>query len=791
MKKGKNKTLVVSITIFQIFLLISMSFAFSFILDQNLVSAQAKPSTLPIATNAAPNLKGQFIEVLHEGETKIAKYLGDNKGILAGGQEVSLEGVDPLKAKAIPTTPLQASNWEKTLTFNENQYSVAEAIGDPSSVQGLVENGQLTQTGTEALENAGIKNPILQNGKIVSAGSKFSYKVPVIGYEITNFFAAHLVEGLIWSGAVVGAIQLFGGLFGLEDQLLNSLSISAFGGIMGGKIAYGLFGQPTPNVLGSGGIVGNVLSPLQAGLIGVGIAAAIFIATYKKEEQKLVSFQCLPFEAPIGGSRCDECNKDPFRPCSEYRCKALGQACEIVNPGTTEEKCVWVNPKDVTSPTITPSDSALKPNELSYVPDTTIRPPSRGVKIVRGGGEGCLQAFTPLEFGITTNEPAQCKIDYIRNATFENMEFFFGETNYLLTNHTQKMKLPSPNATDLSPVLQNDGTFSLFVRCQDANGNVNEDAFVFSFCIDPSPDTTPPIIEGTSISSGGFIQFDSDSTPIELYINEPSECKWSRQDKAYEDMENQMSCGTETFQINANLNYVCSDELTGIQNQQQNKFYFRCKDNPGKEENERNVNVQSHELTLQGTQGLNILEVGPSETISGSTDTVPVSLTVKTDDGAEEGKAVCYFSPTGEIDSYITMFNTNNFEHSQELDLISGDYQYFFRCIDAGGNAAESQTSFSVFVDKQAPLVTRVYKELDTLKVITSEDSQCVYDIRSCNYVFSEGLELIYSNPSIKTVHFAKWNPNAVYYVKCRDEKGNEPSPNECSVIASAVDLTR
>ena len=41
-----------------------------------------------------------------------------------------------------------------------------------------------------------------------------------------------------------------------------------------------------------------------------------FVLLYKKESKKLISFQCLPFEPPIGGSKCEECNKDPFRPCS-------------------------------------------------------------------------------------------------------------------------------------------------------------------------------------------------------------------------------------------------------------------------------------------------------------------------------------------------------------------------------------------------------------------------------------------------------------------------------------------
>ncbi|MAG38369.1 hypothetical protein CMI45_03220, partial [Candidatus Pacearchaeota archaeon] len=119
----------------------------------------------------------------------------------------------------------------------------------------------------------------------------------------------------------------------------------------------------------------------------------------------------------------------------------------------------------------------------------------------------------------------------------------------------------------------------------------------------------------------------------------------------------------------------------------------------------------------------------------------------------------------------------------------NGDYDYFIRCVDAGGNSAEVVTEFTVFVDIVAPAVTRAYRDLDALKIVTNEDAECVYSLNDCNYVFDEGLSLLYSNPEIKESHFAEWKNNAIYHVKCRDEKGNEPSPNECSLVVSAVDI--
>ncbi len=768
------------VCILEIFLLISMSFAISFVLSDNLISAQGEFVGPPLPPT--------------EVELKGASS-GSLTPVPAQSTALRFSGISGTGTSGIDVT-IPVTNVEQGLqAFQTPGGAISGEITSPSIVNGkltaLVDGKPvtLTQQGTSELQAA-----LNLKGITLQPAPSYSYKVPLLGTQINNFFLGNLVEGLIWSLFVVGAIQLIGSVAGLDRDLTNTLSIAAASGIIGGKALYGLFGTGQSGFLGGQGAIGGWLSPLGATGLGALIAFGIFVALYSKEKKKFISFQCLPFEPPIGGAKCEECNKDSFRPCSEYRCKSLGQACRLLNPGTNEERCAWVNPRDVKSPTIEPWADALKPSGLAYVPDNTIRPPNRGVKIVKGR-DGCIQAFTPLEFGIILNEPAQCKIDYNPDKTFDQMGFYFGGSNYYRYNHTQRMKLPGPDtggiiAGGLAPELKNDGFFSLFVQCRDANGNVNEDKFVFNFCVDPSPDTTPPVIEGTSIKSGGFVRYNAQNVPIELYVNEPAECKWSRGSKAYNDMENSMNCAIETFQINADLNYVCKANLTGIKNQQDNKFYFRCKDQPGKPESERNVNTQSYELILKGSQPLSILSVGPNGTIFGSTDTVTIDLTVRTDDGSEEGKAICYFSDTGLQDSYITMFETNSFDHKQSLDLVAGNYKYFFRCIDSGGNNAEATTEFSVVIDKSAPMVTRAYKE-DGLKIVTEEDAECVYDLKSCNYVFEEGLPMIYSNPSIKMNHFAEWKANSVYYIKCRDLYGNQPGPNECNIVVNSVELVK
>jgi hypothetical protein len=344
-------------------------------------------------------------------------------------------------------------------------------------------------------------------------------------------------------------------------------------------------------------------------------------------------------------------------------------------------------------------------------------------------------------------------------------------------------------------MITSDGRITLFIRCQDANGNEkgvgneNVDEFAVSFCVDKSPDTTQPIIDDFSIPSGSYVGYKQDNVNITAYINEPAECKWSTQSKNFEDMENTMQCDTYGSEINAMLEYECHTKITGVNDRESNKYYFRCKDQPGAEENKRNVNTQSTEYTLLGSQPLDILSAKPNGTISSSTDVATIDLLVETSNGAQEnGNATCEFSTNAKT-GYISMFESGSYYHKQTLTLGNGNYTYYFRCFDAGGNSATNFTNFNVLVDKQTPRVARAYQE-EGLKIVTDEDAECVYSTTTCNYQFGDGIKMIYSKADVRDNHFAEWKENAVYYIKCQDDYKNQPDPSKCSAVVKAIDLT-
>ncbi|MCF7910324.1 hypothetical protein K9L16_01475 [Candidatus Pacearchaeota archaeon] len=660
----------------------------------------------------------------------------------------------------------------------------------------LLENTQTTQTGSEGGD-----------------GSAKTPQAEGIGKRVVEFFnadtspntwgfsAAGIINGAVYAGVIYGFVRLFGGLV-LDDATTNALSAAAAGGYFAYSGVSSLIGEggvlsdTFSGWAGTGGEVWGMGAQGWSTAIGAAVAVVIFVSMYKDEEIRTVSFDCNVWEAPEGGEHCEECNEQGILPCSEYQCRSLGASCELLNKGTSEEKCAWVNKNDVEFPTIQPWLDVLT-DDYKYTPDNTISPPDRGVKIqytqAPGSGEDatCVRAFTPLNFGIYTNEPAQCKLDYNRKSSFEEMEFYFGGSSLYKYNHTQTMSLPGKaNLANENLTIQNNGDFSLYVRCKDSNGNYNTGNFVFKYCVEQGPDTTPPLIVATNLINNMPIAFNQTELDIIVYTNEPSDCKWSHLDRSYSEMENLMTCSRSISEINSQMLYECKTILDGIKSRNENKFYFRCKDQPrGVEEKDRNTNSESYEYTVIGTQPLAIDSVKPyKETIKDSSENVKVKFEVETSAGYKQGEASCYYSSTGDDENYIKFYETDSYEHQQELWLTEGDYEYWIKCIDLGGNADINKTIFSVDSDIEPPVTVRAFNEDNYLKIITNEKAECVYSSSSCNYAFEDGISLTSSGLN-KTEHYTEWNTDKTYYIKCKDAYDNQPAQDVCNIVVRPFEL--
>jgi len=685
---------------------------------------------------------------------KIAKEAADAAKQSTSNIPVSGPVSGVLTETYITKTPFTAQIGKDMVTDINN----VKIVGDTATIK--------TVSGTTYTTDVATANEVVKTGKMSLGSTGPTTSITTIGTKA-------IINNALMIGALFGLGYLIGGFIGGNADLALGLAMA------GGTLVY----QIGSGAWGGGGFA-------HPGLWGLGVGAIIFLFMYEKTSTKIVEFNCLPFQPPIGGADCEKCND--FEQCSEYSCKSLGQACQLLNAGTGQESCDWVNPHDVNSPRIQISD-VLK--GYKWVPDTAVRPPATGAVISQTNGD-CVKAFTPLEFVISADEPAQCKIDYNLTRGFNEMSYYIGGSNLFSYNHTEKMSLPSPSAINaLDPQLKNDGTYTLYVRCRDANGNFNQDAYSIRFCVEKGPDTTPPRIDGLDIPSNTPISYNTTNLNLKVYVNEPAECRWSREDRDFAQMETNMSCDTNLWEINNNNVYTCRTTLTGIKDRQDNEYYFRCKDQPNAPESERNPNVQSYLYNVIGTQPLNIIEIKPSnETIKGATDTIAVNLEVKTDNGYKNGEAFCYYTDTqttdtrivnktctGKEDSFVLFAETGNIsKHTQRQDLTTGDYTYYIKCVDLGGNAAYDCTKFHVEVDRSAPIVVRAYKESGQLKIMTNEEADCSYSNKDCNFEIKDGIKM---STIDNKAHNTEWLITKNYYIRCNDKYNNQPNPNTCSAV--------
>lgn len=612
-----------------------------------------------------------------------------------------------------------------------------------------------------------------------------------VGYGFKAFATAlattYLIEQILtWAG-------------GSERNIAGATTAALVGGLGAATVVTILV------VCGVSGPPGWIVAAVTAVFAGLWI-----LFGWQTYSQEVFNYQTQIWQPVTGGEKCSLCNQLEYG-CNEYQCHSYGQDCVLTNKGTNEEKCIWQNPGDSQPPLIMPIEEVLPnyPNsDFSYIPlDITASPGERGVEIVYNNEE-CLPAFTSITLGIETDEVSHCKVDIERQNSsipeeaYENMISFMNEGSLNVINHT--LYLPSsvnPSSEALLALglsAENGEEKEFFMRCQDTNGNINPLDYIIKFCIDQSPDTTAPRISGTNYlpNSPNYIPYNSTSAVLEVYTDEPADCRWDFFDTTYNEMEYNMSdCSSDiTDFLNPNLGlYGCSGEISGIE-RGTNNFYIRCKDKPWLDESDvsRYANRESYPLSLIGTEALVITSAEPDgELIRGGLEEVPFDITVTTALGAREGYAKCYYNQGNGYNQFYNNGNTNyTYSHIQRLRRVSGNYTYDIECRDEAGNVAQTSINFRVETDIQEPSVVRVYREDNYLKIVTSENSKCVYSDVDCVYDFdTDGLPMTSESGDYDTVHYTEWKTGEDLYIKCEDDYGNRPISNQCSIIVRPFEV--
>jgi hypothetical protein len=483
-----------------------------------------------------------------------------------------------------------------------------------------------------------------------------------------------------------------------------------------------------------------------------------FLADSKTET---ITITCNTWQAPVSGDDCDLCQEDG-KECSEYRCKSLGQMCDLVNEGTKDEKCIATHPNDAVSPFI-----AVDKETIIHYTDSIDN--EKDITEVRGKGfeiNKKIAPFTAVTLAFTTNEYAQCKYDADHNLPFEEMPQYFGSSIYD-KEHKMTFSMPGVLAEDEILKITNGGEYQLFIKCRDGNGNENEAGYYAKFAIDDGPDFTPPVIELTSLPNGGYVASGVNETAFVMYVNEPANCKWDDIDTDFESMVHDFSCSKNPFPTTSLYYglYDCGAVLTGIKDSQEKSFYFRCEDQPSKPKEERNINMESYVFRLRGTGPLEITSVYPDDGVELKFNS-PV-LKVITDGGAfGNGISFCGYnfldpSPMSAID----FLNTNNSIHEQPFyNLSADDYNIYINCIDIAGNTANETAEFTMVVDVYAPQLMNFYTEPGMLHIVMDEPSTCEYSVEG-SFGYGSGIPMTGVNTEEHTASLE----GETFWVMCED----------------------
>jgi hypothetical protein len=470
------------------------------------------------------------------------------------------------------------------------------------------------------------------------------------------------------------------------------------------------------------------------------IVAGVLYAVYSgaNVRGKVVNVYCAPWQAPSGGNDCGACNDDPLG-CTEYKCKSLGQACELINTGTEAQKCVDQHPNDVNSPIISTYDEILTESYSSFaLPNGYEIQPS-------------IKPFTRIKFGFKTNEPAQCKVDTKHTDSIDEMPHFFGNTPMYLEEHENSLSLP--NGKD----------YTYYIRCKDAKGNANQAEYAIKVKTDVGPDFTPPVIETTSIENSASIGSDSEKTPLSIYLNEPATCKWDFNDKDFNSMDKLFACNTEIYEDQTFYNtYECATILEPVTLGKDSNFYFKCKDNSG------NINKESHKFTLRRSNPL-IAEVTTDPLLTGQDLTAnQFTIKVATSGGSQDGNANCRFTTArAEYEGMVDFLNTGGTQHSQPLSMTEGRYNIDIICRDDALNQAVERLQFNLALDRTPPKLTHVYKQAGNVFVEINENAKCEYSTEE--FVFGQGNSLSTTMGKSFTIQ----EPADEYWVACEDKFGN------------------
>jgi hypothetical protein len=319
--------------------------------------------------------------------------------------------------------------------------------------------------------------------------------------------------------------------------------------------------------------------------------------------------------------------------------------------------------------------------------------------------------------------------------------------------------------------------YNYYFICEDSDGNRGSTYYTFRFDVATLPDRVDPVILEI-IPNDGLFKHNETDPYLEMIVNEPVfSCGWASDELKVEfDLMNKDFDSCLPFGADS-MKYRCLGNIEGVTKEIQ-EYYFKCEDyngniGPGGSGESYYVSF-TDELTIVGAECPHF----EGDDCSGDIYEPVINLTLFTNGGVENGKAVCEYLYGN---SWNEFFETDTYGSSYQpmINLKPGDNPFKFRCVDSAGNYAEFETSLNYIKDIHAPVLEKVYLENGLLMVDTDEESTCRYVV---NGVFDvvNATEMSTAN---KLIHSTTYSQNSYFIVECRDRFNNRVGPVNLTLI--------
>jgi len=683
--------------------------------------------------------------------------------------------------------------------------------------------------GVGAVASLGGLGMMAFEGGSVLYGVSSTFAFAAAAFVLGSFIGGLMSKGMPPGEAKVNTAAWAGGVTAGVATVAAVGAVASLVSIGGGSIGIGTALLGTATAIGAGAATGLgtfgtfFITLCSFPLLCIAIAiAAIMYALFTKgvdHEYYVTEFKCEAWQPQLTG-KCEECNND-VRPCTEFKCRSIGNNCKYFVENGEPGYCATVS--DIWAAQIKPWQ------EIITTGNNYTNVSSFGFRIENKKNEGkAVNAWEPVTFGIITDKEAVCKADIDHSLSFDQMRFAMASvmdynTGKIDGKHHKITLSPhaviGQNNENIETTIPMDkGENEYYIVCQNYAGLVNDAPFTVQVKQAEGPDFTPPMITRFAPDNNAYLAKDKTDLELFVYLNEPAECKYSFDSNKinWETTNNVAVMNPEIVSpevtigeyqetpviINENsfpLTCITDPEMgyygewmcaAFINNYTSNKkIYIECKDQPELVETDylkRMVTKTEYSAQVCET-GLQITSIEPSGSVE-TNASASVNLVVRTEGCINGGDATCKFRLPYYGDVYSLMLNTGNKTHIQPFNSLGqGTRDVDVVCGDTAGNIATAHTNFTVFVDSDAPEITRAYINSEKLYINTNEDSECLFvtnETIGCDFGFEK------ATGAYSITHSLDVNEksNDKYFIKCRDAKGNLPLDG-CTIELKLSDI--